>query len=60
MIKKAVESGSNLLNGSEFYGPSLQDNSLTLLKEYFEKYPEDAEKYVPPDTVTDIVQSPIL
>ncbi|GAP92045.1 putative Aldo keto reductase [Rosellinia necatrix] len=46
MIKAAIDSGANLLNGSEFYGPSLKDNSLTLLKSYFEKYPEDADKVV--------------
>ncbi|KAI0970395.1 NADP-dependent oxidoreductase domain-containing protein [Xylaria arbuscula] len=46
MIKAAIDAGANFLNGSEFYGPSLQDNSLTLLKQYFEKYPEDANKVV--------------
>ncbi|KAI1428060.1 NADP-dependent oxidoreductase domain-containing protein [Xylaria sp. FL1777] len=46
MIKAALDAGANFLNGSEFYGPSLEDNSLTLLKYYFEKYPEDADKVV--------------
>ncbi|KAI0114129.1 NADP-dependent oxidoreductase domain-containing protein [Nemania sp. FL0031] len=46
MIKAALDAGANFLNGSEFYGSSLQDNSLSLLKEYFEKYPEDANKVV--------------
>ncbi|KAJ8129070.1 hypothetical protein O1611_g4561 [Lasiodiplodia mahajangana] len=46
MIKAALDSGANFLNGSEFYGSSLQDNSLTLLKQYFEKYPEDAKNVV--------------
>ncbi|KAI3323500.1 Aldo/keto reductase [Xylariaceae sp. AK1471] len=46
MIKAALDAGANFLNGSEFYGPSLQDNSLTLLHEYFDKYPEDANKVV--------------
>ncbi|KAI1311458.1 NADP-dependent oxidoreductase domain-containing protein [Xylaria venustula] len=46
MIKAAIDAGANFLNGSEFYGPSLQDNSLTLLKQYFERYPEDANKVV--------------
>ncbi|KAI0909161.1 NADP-dependent oxidoreductase domain-containing protein [Ustulina deusta] len=46
MIKAALNAGANLLNGAEFYGSSLQDNSLTLLKQYFEKYPEDANKVV--------------
>jgi pyridoxine 4-dehydrogenase len=44
MIKAAIDAGANFLNGSEFYGPSLQDNSLTLLQQYFEKYPNDAKK----------------
>ncbi|KAI0450705.1 NADP-dependent oxidoreductase domain-containing protein [Xylaria acuta] len=46
MIKAAINAGANFLNGSEFYGPSLQENSLSLLKQYFEKYPEDAKKVV--------------
>ncbi|TGJ87278.1 hypothetical protein E0Z10_g1478 [Xylaria hypoxylon] len=46
MIKAALDAGANLLNGSEFYGSSLQDNSLTLLKQYFEKHPDDANKVV--------------
>ncbi|KAF2964392.1 hypothetical protein GQX73_g9187 [Xylaria multiplex] len=46
MIKAALDAGANFLNGGEFYGPSLQDNSLTLLREYFEKYPGDADKVV--------------
>ncbi|KAI1264155.1 NADP-dependent oxidoreductase domain-containing protein [Xylariaceae sp. FL1019] len=46
MIKAAVDSGANFLNGAEFYGPNLQDNSLTLLNKYFEKYPEDADKLI--------------
>ncbi|KAI0438675.1 NADP-dependent oxidoreductase domain-containing protein [Xylaria telfairii] len=46
MIKAAVNAGANFLNGGEFYGPSLQENSLSLLKQYFEKYPEDADKVV--------------
>jgi pyridoxine 4-dehydrogenase len=44
MIKAALDAGANFLNGSEFYGPSLHDNSLTLLNQYFQKYPEDADK----------------
>lgn len=32
-------------NGGEFYGPPTY-NSLVLLKKYFEKYPEDADKIV--------------
>ncbi|KAI0429238.1 NADP-dependent oxidoreductase domain-containing protein [Xylaria sp. FL1042] len=45
MIKAALDSGANFLNGGEFYGTP-EDNSLTLLKQYFEKYPEDANKVV--------------
>ncbi|KAI1751980.1 NADP-dependent oxidoreductase domain-containing protein [Xylaria castorea] len=46
MIKTAINAGANFLNGGEFYGPSLQENSLSLLKQYFEKHPEDAQKVV--------------
>ncbi|KAI1122311.1 NADP-dependent oxidoreductase domain-containing protein [Nemania abortiva] len=46
LIKAALNSGANFLNGSEFYGSSLQDNSLTLLQQYFEKYPDDANSVV--------------
>ncbi|KAI0160366.1 NADP-dependent oxidoreductase domain-containing protein [Xylariaceae sp. FL1272] len=46
MIKAAVDSGANFLNGAEFYGPNLQDNSLTLLNKYFQKHPEDADKLI--------------
>lgn len=35
----------NFWNGGEFYGP-LEYNSLVLLEQYFEKYPEDADKVV--------------
>ncbi|KAI1640456.1 NADP-dependent oxidoreductase domain-containing protein [Biscogniauxia mediterranea] len=42
LIKAALDAGANILNGGEFYGPSLEENSLTLLNKYFEKYPEDA------------------
>lgn len=43
MIKAALESGCNYMNGGEFYGPA-DNNSLTLLNKYFEKYPEDRDK----------------
>ncbi|KAI1363261.1 NADP-dependent oxidoreductase domain-containing protein [Xylaria arbuscula] len=46
MIKAAIDAGANFLNGSEFYGPSLQENSLSLLQQYFKKYPEDVNKVV--------------
>lgn len=42
-MKTALNSGSNNWNAGEFYGPP-DFNSMTLLKAYFEKYPEDASK----------------
>ncbi|KAK0765679.1 hypothetical protein N5P37_001617 [Trichoderma harzianum] len=42
-LKAAVENGTTLWNGGEFYGTP-EWNSMTLLKEYFTKYPEDADK----------------
>jgi pyridoxine 4-dehydrogenase len=44
-MKTALEQGCNFWNGGEFYGTT-ENNSLTLLKKYFEKYPEDADKVV--------------
>lgn len=44
-IKAAIDSGCNYLNGGEFYGTPAH-NSLTILRKYFEKYPEDATKVV--------------
>ncbi|EMR62865.1 putative aldo keto reductase protein [Eutypa lata UCREL1] len=44
IMKAALEAGANAWNGGEFYGTSVKDNSLTLLKKYFDKYPEDADK----------------
>ena len=44
-MRAALEAGSNFWNAGEFYGTP-QYNSLTLLEEYFTKYPEDAEKVV--------------
>lgn len=44
-MKKALAEGANFWNGGEIYGAP-QRNSLHLLKEYFEKYPEDADKVV--------------
>jgi len=44
-MRAALASGCNFWNGGEFYAGS-QGNSLTLLKKYFEKYPEDADKVV--------------
>ncbi|KAL1634765.1 hypothetical protein SLS56_002167 [Neofusicoccum ribis] len=44
-MKAALHGGSNFWNGGEFYGtPEL--NSLHLLRDYFTKYPEDADKVV--------------
>lgn len=44
-IKAALAAGCNYFNGGEFYGPP-DNNSLTLLNKYLEKYPEDADKFV--------------
>ena len=44
-IKTAVEAGCTFLDGGEFYGTP-KHNSLTILRSYFEKYPEDANKVV--------------
>ncbi|KAK3984141.1 NADP-dependent oxidoreductase domain-containing protein [Cladorrhinum sp. PSN332] len=42
-IKAALDAGCTYLNGGEFYGPP-DNNSLTLLKKYYEKYPDDEAK----------------
>jgi pyridoxine 4-dehydrogenase len=42
-MKAALDNGSNLWNGGEFYGPP-NANSLQLLNHYFTKYPEDKDK----------------
>ena len=44
-MRAALASNCNLWNGGEFYGTP-QLNSLTLLRKYYEKYPEDADKVV--------------
>ncbi|RYP18296.1 hypothetical protein DL765_004016 [Monosporascus sp. GIB2] len=44
IMKAALEAGANAWNGGEIYGTSLQDNSLSLLSKYFDKYPEDANR----------------
>jgi len=44
-MKLALECGCNYWNGGEFYGRP-DNNSLVLLRKYFEKYPEDADKVV--------------
>ena len=44
-MREALRLGANFWNGGEFYGTP-DHNSLTLLKSYFEKYPEDADKVV--------------
>ncbi len=45
-MRAALSQNCNLWDGGEFYGPSPDVNSLTLLKNYFTKYPEDADKVV--------------
>ncbi|KZZ89159.1 Aldo/keto reductase [Moelleriella libera RCEF 2490] len=45
-IKAAIEAGCTFLNGAEFYGPNRDENSLTLLRRYFAKYPADVAKVV--------------
>lgn len=42
-MKAALESGSNLWNGREFYGPP-EANSLQLLHHYFTTHPVDKDK----------------
>ncbi|KAK2873679.1 hypothetical protein FQN49_002176 [Arthroderma sp. PD_2] len=45
VMKTALAQGANFWNGGEHYGPP-EANSLQLLKAYFTRYPEDAEKVV--------------
>ncbi|KAK7426399.1 hypothetical protein QQZ08_007154 [Neonectria magnoliae] len=42
-MRTALENGCNVWNAGEFYGTP-EYNSMTLLKHYFTKYPEDADK----------------
>jgi len=44
-MRASLSHGANFWNGGDFYGTPKQ-NSLTLLKSYFEKYPDDADKIV--------------
>lgn len=44
-MRAALANGANFWNGGELYGTP-EYNSLHLLKEYFTKYPEDADKVV--------------
>ncbi|KAG8163348.1 hypothetical protein KVR01_006645 [Diaporthe batatas] len=44
-MKTALEQGANFWNGGMFYGTP-ESNSLHLLKYYFTRYPEDANKVV--------------
>lgn len=44
-MRAALDEGSNLWDGGEFYGPP-HANSLALLKRYYEKYPDDAGRVV--------------
>ncbi|KAL1837184.1 hypothetical protein VTJ49DRAFT_4175 [Mycothermus thermophilus] len=43
VIKAALESGCNYFDGGELYGTP-DNNSLTLLRAYYERYPEDRNK----------------
>jgi pyridoxine 4-dehydrogenase len=45
-MRAALSTGCNLWDGGEFYGPSPEVNSLSLLRGYFTKYPQDADKVV--------------
>jgi len=44
-IRAALANGMNFFVGSEFYGTP-EVNTMTLLRAYLDKYPEDAEKIV--------------
>lgn len=44
-MRAALAHGMNFFNAGEFYGTP-ESNSMTLLRAYFEKYPEDADKVV--------------
>jgi pyridoxine 4-dehydrogenase len=44
-MREALAQGANFWNGGEIYGSAAR-NSLHLLMEYFEKYPEDKDKVV--------------
>ncbi|KAF1979766.1 Aldo/keto reductase [Bimuria novae-zelandiae CBS 107.79] len=44
-MRAALDSGCNFWNAGTFYGTP-EWNSITLLQEYFKKYPEDADKVV--------------
>lgn len=45
LFKEALALGCNCFNGGQFYGTP-DHNSLTVLRRYYEKYPEDADKIV--------------
>ncbi|KAI1294535.1 aldo/keto reductase [Xylaria venustula] len=44
-IREALQQGAIFWNGGEFYGTP-EYNSLVLLDQYFEKFPEDADKVI--------------
>jgi pyridoxine 4-dehydrogenase len=44
-MNAALETGASFWNGGEFYGTP-EDNSLHLLRDYFNKYPENANRVV--------------
>ncbi|PSN67484.1 pyridoxal reductase [Corynespora cassiicola Philippines] len=44
-MRAALANNMSFWNGGEFYGTP-EVNSMTLIREYLEKYPEDADKFV--------------
>ncbi|KAJ4162929.1 hypothetical protein NW754_014350 [Fusarium falciforme] len=44
-LRAAIDGNMTFWNGGEFYGTP-ENNSMTLLAAYFDKYPEDADKVV--------------
>ncbi|KAM5355765.1 hypothetical protein ACJ41O_002411 [Fusarium nematophilum] len=44
-MRTALDNGCTVWNGGEFYG-TVEYNSMTLLKHYFTKYPEDANRVI--------------
>lgn len=43
-MKRAIEKGITVWNSAEFYGSNDPLGNLKLIRRYFEKYPEDADK----------------
>ncbi|KAH6682159.1 pyridoxal reductase [Plectosphaerella plurivora] len=44
-LRASIEKGMNFWNAGEFYGTP-EANSMTLIRAYLDKYPEDADKFV--------------